>query len=277
MLSKKTLAKAVRAEIDVNYICPRRCIFCCNSALLKSEARMGLPKFIEVVGRMPKLARVDMSGGEPYCEPKLPEMIAYLAGKKIHCDVSTGGTVWRDDVADEGKRAMKAGLFTLQISVPALTESVYDSITATTGGLFGLVENLGKFAEVFGSGVRIRMTLCRENIGEIGIVSELAKGYGIPLLVEPMILVGKSAASPLEVQELQRVKFYIKALRHGGARIHFDFSEAGDGCPAFARTYKIPAVGECCAQREAHAYIDAYGNVSSCTFLKYPNEVLLCR
>jgi hypothetical protein len=72
MLSKKTLAKAVRAEIDVNYICPCRCIFCCNSALLKSEARMGLPKFIAIVGSMPQLSRADLSGGNLIASRSFP-------------------------------------------------------------------------------------------------------------------------------------------------------------------------------------------------------------
>jgi len=275
--SDERLARATRAEIDINYICPRRCKFCCNSELLKTGARMGLPKFMGIIDRMPGLSRADISGGEPYCEPQLPEMIAYLSGKKVHCDVSTGGTVWRDDVADAGKRAAKSGLFTLQISIPALTESVYDSITATTGGLPELVNNAGKFADAFGGGMKASMTICKENMGEIGLVSELAVRLGIPLFVEPMMLVGKSAATPLDVRELQLVKFFIMSLRYGGARVHFEFNEAGDSCPVFAKTYGIPATWGGCAQDGEHAYIDAYGNAAGCTFLKYPNGALSCR
>ena len=58
-------------------------------------------------------------------------MIAYLAGRKIHCDISTGGTIWREDVAQAGRDAMEKGLFSIQVSVPALSEGVYDSITRT--------------------------------------------------------------------------------------------------------------------------------------------------
>jgi|GEM_PF-1886266 len=272
---KARLAKAVRAEIDVNYICPRRCIFCCNSALLKSEARMGLPKFIAVVESMPKLSRADLSGGEPYCEPKLPEMIAYLAGRGIRCDVSTGGTVWREDVAEAGKRAMEKGLFSMQVSIPALSESVYDSVTRTKGNLDALLGNVGRFAEAFGKSLRLRMTLCRENMGEIGGLAGLAKQYNLLLQVEPMMLVGENAATPLGKEELSGVKFYIGALRHGGARMQFEFSEDGDGCPVFAKTYGLPMEGKGCAK--PRAYIDAYGNAAVCTFLKYRNGVLSCK
>ena len=125
--------------------------------------------------------------------------------------------------------------------------------------------------------MRISMTLCRENVGEIGKVSNLAKGYNLALRVEPMILAGKCPATPLEAQELERVKFYVEALRHCGARILYKFDGRGDACPAFAKTYGLPVIGKGCTDREARAYIDAYGNVANCTFLKYPNEVLTCR
>jgi MoaA/NifB/PqqE/SkfB family radical SAM enzyme len=229
---------------------------------------MGMQKFTGIVGAMPNLRRADISGGEPYCEQELPKMIAHLAGKGILCDVSTGGTAWREDVADEGKRAAAQGLFAIQISVPAITESVYDSVTATKGELLNLMENVGKFAMAFGEKARIVMTLCKENMGEIGNVSGLAKKYSLPLFVVPMMRAGGCSAIPLDVQELLRVKFFIESLRHGGARIHFSFSELGDSCPVFAKTYGLPKLEGSCMGDKAHAYIDAHGNVSGCTFLK---------
>ena len=132
------------------------------------------------------------------------------------------------------------------------------------------------FRSAFGRLLRLRMTLCRENMGEIGGLSNLAKRYGLLLQVEPMMLVGKIAAEPLDREELLGVKFYIEALRHGGARIQFEFSEAGEGCPVFAKTYGLPLVGKNCAEGKAREYIDAYGNAAVCTFLKYQNGVLSC-
>lgn len=265
--SRNRLPNVKKAIIDIIDACPSRCKFCYNALVLDRGRRMGFEKFKSLLEQMPKLERIDIGGGEPFANKDLPAMIGYAAGKGIHVDVSTSALVWSETVIAAGSLAGEK--FGLQVNLPAGEGAAFDLITERKGHFALLLSNLPKLVSAVGAGkVRARMTLCGENLQQMGMVADIARSVGIPLYVEPALLVPGNKSTPIEKGKFFGISFFVSALSSAGYEIYYSDPEGKTGCPAFALTYGLKLEqGGCTALVGESVHSGPDGNLRGCEFL----------
>jgi len=258
-------ATARIATIDINDACPLRCSFCYNTAKLAMGRRMPFHKFNCIIESLPLLLRVNIGGGDPMLNPFLPDMLNLLFQKNIHADVSVSGLIWNEEAMQTAR--LGGSGFSLQINLPAGNESSFFTVSGKNL-LQNAIANIEKFVYFLGeNAVRLRITLCKENLDSILAASELAKKFGIPLNIDLMLSAFGITATKLEPNEIEAALLQTAALRAAGYAVFFHHP-AKTECPALAKTYGVRLIeGKCPALNEERIYIDPDGNQKGCEFL----------
>ncbi|MFA6214322.1 MAG: radical SAM protein [Candidatus Micrarchaeia archaeon] len=261
------LAKAKSAIISANDGCPNNCIICYNAANRQLSRVLPFDKFKKIIESCPNLEIAHIEGGEPFRHRQLVAMMNLLSARGIRGEISTSATIWRDDVVDAVRQSN--GLFSLQLHIPAASREAYESFTGNDAFLVSQ-KIIGRLvAEIGAPQVKGRMTVCRENLGELSGVMEIAKRLGIALDIGLFLPARGSSATMIGRSEIESVAFAVKAYFSSGLNVSFtDVKEGRMGCPVAAAAYGYSlSAGACSAKLGEQAYFDAGGNASGCAFL----------
>ena len=255
---------AVRtATIDVIGNCQNRCSFCYNK---EKKGALNLEKFKTIIEAHPSLERINIGGGEPFLNQQLPHMVGFLLLKGLRTDISTNCLVHPRKIILLGK--MIPELLAIQVNFPAVEEKAYDSITGTSGGFGTFIDNIKTLAAT-DLKVRLRLTLCRENIKQLGPAAAFAKDVQLPLYVELAVPLEGIKARILTPAEAEGAYFLLLGHKLMNRRIHIGWDEK-TACPAVAAAYglKLDKKKQCAAETGEKIYIDQFGRVAGCEFLE---------
>ena len=115
------------------------------------------------------------SGGEPFVRPDILTLARHAASKKLRVVFSTNGTLIDKPLADEIK---SIGVSYVGISIDG-TEQVHDRFRACEGAFQKAIGGIRTCREA-GVKVGLRVTMTRDNVGEIPAIFDLMEQERIP-------------------------------------------------------------------------------------------------
>jgi len=115
------------------------------------------------------------SGGEPLMRPDLLELIAHAKGAGLRAVISTNGTLITAEKADQ---LAEAGLSYVGVSLDGLRET-NDKFRGVEGAFDGAMAGI-RNCMARGVKVGLRLTITRDNAGDIPAVFDLIESEGIP-------------------------------------------------------------------------------------------------
>lgn len=116
-----------------------------------------------------------LSGGEPLMRPDIVELAAYSVERGLAVALATNGVLMTREIADGLRRA---GVRRVGVSLDGASEGRHDGVRGVRGA-FGAALNALRLVGSAGIGAQINMTVCRENVDEVGEVLLLAEREGI--------------------------------------------------------------------------------------------------
>lgn len=168
-----------RLWIYTNFHCNLRCDYCAvASSPLARRRSIGLERFTQVVDEAVTegFTELYMTGGEPFLEPDIVDMIAY-ASNRLPTVVLTNGMLFRGRRGDELARLQGHGDLVLQVSIDgarAGTHDVHRGEGTWERAMEGIV-----VAQQQGLPVRVRTTETDENRDEIDELATALADLGI--------------------------------------------------------------------------------------------------
>jgi len=117
------------------------------------------------------------SGGEPLMREDVYELGAYAVQKGLRAVLSTNGTLIDETRA---KRLADAGFSYVGVSLDGI-EATHDRFRRKKGAFKGAVAGIRRSLEA-GMNAGVRMTVCRDNVGELEAVFDLVEREEIPRL-----------------------------------------------------------------------------------------------
>ncbi|UCD73400.1 MAG: radical SAM protein [Candidatus Bathyarchaeota archaeon] len=170
--------------------CNQRCLFCPRKAPSVPRRRFEfddvlIDRFAEMVDRFRGVSSLTLTGGEPFLNKDIFEMMEYANSRSIRVFASTNGAVL-DDKIDQ---IIRSPLSHLNISLDAVTPSDYESMHGEPKSIFykvldniaGLVEEREKFNHHLELGVSYICT--KGNFRRIPDMIQLAREIGVDALI----------------------------------------------------------------------------------------------
>ena len=145
--------------------CNHICDYCFKSCSYERKKEVDLEKWRDVIEQADEIGvqEITFSGGEPFLYKGLLSLIELCSAKGIYTKISTNGTCLRKDVI---KKLRDAGAEYIHLSLPAVTDSLYDRITGSRGDL-EKVKAAVRLLKQNGFYVRVKMVLTPNNVDEV--------------------------------------------------------------------------------------------------------------
>ncbi|MEM4360158.1 MAG: radical SAM protein [Candidatus Bilamarchaeaceae archaeon] len=250
------------ATIDIIGDCQNRCLFCYNQA---KKGKIEFGHFKKLIEGHLSLERVNIGGGEPTLNSDLPRMVEFSVSRGLRTDISTNGLIYPKETVELAAKFPE--LLGLQVNLPAAEEIAFDNITRTKGNFKTVLGNIGKLA-ASELKPRLRLTLCKENLGQIRPVALLAKDLRLPLYVELAVPAAGNEGHILSSKEVEDAYLTVLQLKLANLYIHHRWSASRTNCPALAEAYGLMLEkSSCTAANGDKLYMDSAGNKKGCEFL----------
>ncbi len=170
--------------LELTYRCSEKCVHCYNIGATRNDEEisyrnaieeLSLEDYIRIIDELYEqgLIKVCLSGGDPFSNPYVWDIIDYLFNKEIAFDVYTNGLClfnFVEKLADYYPRLVG-------ISIYSGISSVHDSITRIKGSWEKSMSVVRKITE-FGVPLVLKCCVMKPNISSYYMVAELAKEYG---------------------------------------------------------------------------------------------------
>lgn len=246
--------------------CVNNCLHCSSCSTFNSKEIISLSKIKEVVDNLIHLhvKRICLSGGEPFLHPDLIEIVQYISGHGIICDIYSAGIIKSSDglsaLSKNNLYNLKlAGVHRIMFNFQSLNENIYNLIMGTTNCQPLLIESIDNTVAC-DIEAELHFVPMKYNINEIEGVLSFAEDHNIQqvsflkLVEHGRAKVNSLALSKDEelllMQKLKRLKNQNKKIRIG-----------------------IPLDNECekcsCHAVKNKVYIKYDGSVYGCEAFKY--------
>lgn len=145
--------------------CNHICNYCFKSCNYERKKEVDLEKWCDVIEQADEIGvqEITFSGGEPFLYKGLLSLIELCSAKGIYTKISTNGTYLREDVI---KKLHDAGAEYIHLSLPAVTDGLYDMITGSRGDL-EKVKAAVRLLKQHGFYIRVKMVLTPNNVDEV--------------------------------------------------------------------------------------------------------------
>jgi MoaA/NifB/PqqE/SkfB family radical SAM enzyme/radical SAM superfamily enzyme YgiQ (UPF0313 family) len=166
-----------RRIVRLNFHCNQACDFCFVSRELPAIEHEKIVAEIEAAAE--RGAILDLSGGEPTLNPRLPEYLALARDRGIErLELQTNAIRMADPVF--AKELYDAGLREAFVSLHGVRPESSDRVTAAPGTFVKTVEGIRNLLDL-GVGVHLNFVLCGFNIADLAefpdfVVRELVRG-----------------------------------------------------------------------------------------------------
>jgi len=111
--------------------CNHRCCYCSNSSGSATAGELQQDEWLAVIDDA-GVQEVDFSGGEPAVCPHLVPLVRHAASKGIYPKISTNGSCLSEELV---AGLAETGAEYVHLSMPAVSESLYDQIAGSKGHL----------------------------------------------------------------------------------------------------------------------------------------------
>lgn len=232
-----------RLTIALTQYCNHKCDYCFNSCDSSRKQEVKAEEWIRVIEQAHAIGvqEITFTGGEPFLYRDFLRLVAFCSEKGIYVKISTNGTF-----LDEGMvRALRrAGAEYIHVSLPAVTETVYDKITESRQDL-EKVKRAVRLLKQYGFYIRVKMVLTPNNENEVEGLLAFCAAHGVDFVhLAPYVLTENSRGGRsllLGEEALKKVRRTAEAGRrmYGGMRI----SEIPDVCGRWSGPQDIAKCG----------------------------------
>ena len=159
--------------------------------------------------------------GEPFVNPKLPDMIAYAKSKNMGTVTSTNGQQMTSEVAE---RVVASGLDNIFIAMDGATQETYSRyrIGGELEKVIRCIDLLTQAKKSLGSEtprINVRTVVTRHNEGELPEIEKIARQHGADMVSRKTAAVLDYTRSDREDQFAPETSFYRRYEYQNGRRI----------------------------------------------------------
>ncbi len=98
---KLSMYETPHAVLEPNYTCNRRCALCYNRYRDVVKPLATVCEEVDALCAKRNLETVSILGGEPTLHPDLPEIVRYVKGRGVYCQILTNGVLLAKDGGEE--------------------------------------------------------------------------------------------------------------------------------------------------------------------------------
>ncbi len=204
--------------------CNHSCNYCFKSSENAQNDELGVSDWLRVIDEAAELGvqEISFTGGEPTLFPGFLELVTYASKKGMYPRILTNGTTL---YGDKAARLREAGAEYVHLSLPAVSQAVFEKVTCAKGTLPKVIQSVSDLKKN-GFYIRAKMVLTTENLEDVASVLDFCIAQKIdyvflaPFILTPMSRGGAellpSASQLLEVREIADTR---KASFCGGTTI----------------------------------------------------------
>jgi MoaA/NifB/PqqE/SkfB family radical SAM enzyme len=260
-------------SIDLTYRCNNHCRHCWlwepeNASIKENE--LTFDEIIDIADQaLATGCRVwKISGGEPLLREDFLEIFNYLTAKAKRYNLNTNGTLITPEIA----KALKRGGHKM-VALYGATPEVYDHVTRHPGGFEKVMQGFAYLREA-GVNFTVQLIPMKDNWHQWPEMLALAESLSPSFRVGAAFLYASCDHSPVRNREILAQRLppeaiieldppnFVKAeLQRSEEIISEHFQEGQKDDRLFAK----------CIQGHKEFHIDAYGQMSWCSFIKDPN------
>jgi SynChlorMet cassette radical SAM/SPASM protein ScmE len=124
----RILSAPNRVTLNVTNLCNLNCIYCAVSGTKNAAGDLTTEEWKKVIDELAaiKVLRLTLSGGEPFCRPGFPEILAYILSKPFRITINTNGTCFDPESLSllQGSRRIES----VQVSMDGGSAEVHDAL-----------------------------------------------------------------------------------------------------------------------------------------------------
>jgi len=202
-------SKITKCHIELTDNCNFRCRMCYMGSEIQKTTHHALKagEFRKILDLLEKdgVIELTLTGGEPFLNPDILEILAMLRGKNFFTVINTNGSVLSEKIL---KELLEVRVCSMEISVYGFSEEVYERITGRRE-FAKVLENIKKFTDA-GLPLRLKYTLQRDNMQDVRAYKAYCLEKGLNHSVTrgelmPDVAGGRTngqALSPAETEEM---------------------------------------------------------------------------
>lgn len=156
--------------IEINDFCNAKCFYCYNNSGYKKRNHIEKSLIEKIISEDENISEKEIiiSGGEPFLNRDIIDIISFIDSKHIRFKVITNGTCLKQDILN----LLVQKNFTLQFSLNSFNSMVHDSITGITGSYTTICNSIEYIkTNMPDIKIEIRYLLHRGNINELDQIS----------------------------------------------------------------------------------------------------------
>lgn len=153
--------------LELTYGCNLNCVHCYCKGSENCKGELSLKEWKSIIDQVHKegCLWLNLSGGEPFFRPDFLEIYDYAYKKGFLITILTNGTI----LPAEALHYLKSHPpYSLEVSVYATSEKIYESVSGVPGSFCGLMKNIDRL-------LRIKVNLVFKTIGLRQIKNEVLK------------------------------------------------------------------------------------------------------
>lgn len=270
-LRKKSKYMKTILPIAVGLRVTDKCNFRCSHCFVQDhsfkEMKIELiEKILKEFGKQ-KPYRIYLTGGEPFLNSQISEIISYLKREKIQLSIHTNGSLINEKILKVLSENFTDRDY-IQISIDASDERLFSEIRKG-GELKKVIENCRKLAEI-NVKFKVNMVITNRNVGNMRDVYELAKEVSAKEIIYSPIMEMENDHSTYLPSDEELLEAFVEVLDY-----HFQSGELVEikqdplavpwGNPEVNKYMKSSFL--MCPAGKTEIEIDMDGNVYTCPFL----------
>lgn len=154
-----------KLTIVLTEYCNHICDYCFKSCDNSKKQEMEPNDWLDVIDQAHALGvqEISFTGGEPFLYRDFISLIAHCTSKEIYTKISTNGTLLNEGMITQLKNA---GAEFIHLSLPSVSEDIYDKITGSTQHLQKVKQAVRQLKKN-GFYIRVKMVLTPNNTREV--------------------------------------------------------------------------------------------------------------
>jgi pyrroloquinoline quinone biosynthesis protein E len=200
-------------DLSPSHRCNHRCTYCfqgCDETT--TGGTMAIEKWLDVIREAGNIGvqELTLSGGEPLLYPGIVDLIRAATEQGIYVKLSTNGSLFTERLVADIKAA---GAEYVHLSLPAVDESLYNTITGSEGDLLK-VQRAIKRLKQYGFFIRVKTVLTSENSDNVDALIDYCAENEVDVVhLAPFILTGASRGGEALIPSEASLEHVVKVAR----------------------------------------------------------------
>ncbi len=180
-----------KLTIVLTECCNHQCDYCFKSCDSSRGQELSAEEWLRVIDQAQQMGvqEITFTGGEPFLYKDFLKLVAHCSEKGIYTKISTNGTLLDKDAI---RRLKQSGAEFIHLSLPCVSEELYDRITKSKGDFRNVVQAISLLKR-HGFYIRTKMVLTPNNSQEAEKLIDFCAAKGVDFLhLAPYILTENS-------------------------------------------------------------------------------------